>query len=246
MLLRPLVTAGLVLLLMVSCSPAPAGPSPAESSAEAVAAYQSWVQGQWASMVEKQQDLQEALRKEDVPKALAILQSERVLWERLGPAWNRDPGHPSLEATWARLEDRLLAGDPEVGLADSLALELQGLQNKGPAEMTADQMIHDAVSLAEAAVSLTEFRLETVQGRIEGAEQIWQLLSSPVRTSDPELAKTLDARFSLVYGLLDVQRKNGTFRPSKQVYPKEVLALSVATRDLAASLDRLRPAVSTP
>lgn len=271
MSLQTLAGAGLILaVLLASCAPAPPpAPSGLTADPKAVQAYRTWVLEQGDAFVVKADEFVRAVLAGDREKAKSLYAPSRVYFERIEPIAEAlgdfDPRIDAREgdvpdADWRgyhKLEKLLWsAGDLAEGaaVAETLLADVKLLRAKlETAEITVPAMVAGAVELlnevSSSKVTGEEERysrtdLWDFRANIEGAEQIWQLLSAPVRTSEPELAKRLDARFSYLYGLLDVQKKGGVFRPYNEVYPEEVKSLAAAVDALAeplAELGRLYP-----
>lgn len=259
---------GLVLsLFLVSCSPSQEG-TPAHGKTpevdQAVEAYRAWVLTEADAFVGAAGEFVAAILAGDREKAKALYAPSRMHFERIEPIAEAlgdfDPrldaregdvpdedwrGYHKLEKLlWST--DDLKAGFP---VAETLLTDVKLLRAQlETAEITAPAMVAGAVELlneiSSSKVTGEEERYSRTDlwdflANLQGSEQVWQLLSPAVRTSDPELAKTLDARFSLLYGLLDVQKKHGVFRPYNEVYPKEVQALAAAVDALAEPMAQL-------
>lgn len=254
----------LAALTLFSCSSPPPQTNIAPDTKGVVEAYRTWVLAEADDFVVESNAFVAAVLAGDREKAKELYAPSRMHFERIEPIAEAlgdfDPRIDAREGDvpeeewrgYHKLEKLLWSnGDLKAGIpvAETLAADIALLRAQlETAEITVAQMVTGAVELlnevSSSKVTGEEERysrtdLWDFRANIEGAEQIWQLLSAPVRTNDPELAKTLDARFTLLYGLLDVQKKNGKFRPYDEVYPREIQALAAAVDALAEPLAQL-------
>lgn len=261
-----LPAAVLLAAFVASCSPAPkaAPATEAAQDSEAVQAYRTWVLSQADQFLVQAEAFAQAVIAGDRDKAKSLYAPSRMFFERIEPIAEAlgdfDPRLDAREgdvpeADWRgyhKLEKLLWStADLKAGVpvAETLVSDVRLLRAQlETAEITVNGMVTGAVELlnevSSSKVTGEEERysrtdLWDFEANVQGAEQIWKILSPQVRTSDPELAQTLDSRFSLLFGLLDAQKKDGVFRLYDEVLPPEVKALAAAVDALAEPLARL-------
>jgi iron uptake system component EfeO len=81
------------------------------------------------------------------------------------------------------------------------------------------------------------------QANVDGARIGFEGVRPLLEQKDPELAKTLDERFSALQKLLDAQRVGDGFRYYDELSPEEIKALADAVNALSEPLSRLTAAV---
>lgn len=258
------VLAGLVLATLVGCAPAKVAEAPAPDTTDAVSAYRTWVLSQADQFLVEAEAFANAVIAGDREKAKALYAPSRMYFERIEPIAEAlgdfDPRLDAREgdvpdADWRgyhKLEkllwstDDLKAGVP---VAETLVADVRLLRAQlETAEITVSAMVTGAVELlnevSSSKVTGEEERysrtdLYDFQANVEGAEQIWKLLATAVKTKDAELASTLDARFAALYDLLAVHKVGEGFRSYNEVSPDDVKALAAAVDALAEPLSQL-------
>ncbi|GCD91991.1 iron uptake system protein EfeO [Nocardioides sp. LS1] len=81
------------------------------------------------------------------------------------------------------------------------------------------------------------------QANVEGARKAVDLLEPVLEQKDPELAKTLDQRFTTLQALLDQQKVGDGFKTYDQLTPQEVKKLADAVNAVSEPLSQLTAAV---
>lgn len=255
---------GLVaVLIVVSCTPQTPS-SPEVPPSPVTAAYRTWVLAQGDEFVVQAGTFAEAIRQGNRDQAKSLYAPSRMYFERIEPIAEalgdfdpridaREGDVPDAEWRGYHKIEKILWSDASlkeaVPVAEALLADVKLLRAKlETAEISVAAMLTGAVELlnevSSSKVTGEEERysrtdLWDFQANVEGAEQIWRLLSDQVTPKDPELAKTLDARFGVLYGLLSDQKKGGAFRPYNEVAPKDVQALAAAVDALAEPLAQL-------
>jgi len=260
------LNAGVLLAaFLVSCSPPPPPPSPASLQApDAVPQYKAWVLSEADQFVDAATAFAQAVIAGDRAQAKALYAPSRMHFERIEPiAEALGDFDPRLDARegdvpddewrgYHKLEKILWSGadlKTAVPVAQTLLADVKLMRAQlETVEITIPQMVTGAVELlnevSSSKVTGEEERysrtdLWDFRANVEGAEQIWQRLAAPVCTADAALAQLLDSRFALLYGLLDAQKKDGTYRQYNELTPAEVQALAAAVDGLAEPLAQL-------
>lgn len=269
-----LPTALVAFVLLTSCSPSSASlptARPVSAPAGVVEAYRTWALYQADELVLRTQAFTSAYLAGDRNQAQTLYAPARSVFYRiasvtgdLGELVSRIDAVESLQPapSWGgfhRLEKLLWSTDalgPGDEAARSLLTDVQALRTAvETANLSIDSLVNGPVRILKAYSArlaaggqerYSHTELWDLQATVEGAETLWSLLSRAVESQNPDLAKTIDARFSSIHGLLEVQRKGDGFRPYTEVYPKEVKALSAALDSLADPLARLSGLFSDP
>ncbi|WP_327673344.1 iron uptake system protein EfeO [Kitasatospora sp. NBC_00458] len=238
----------------------------------AVGAYRTYAQEQADATIPAVEAFAAAVRGGDVEKAKSLFAPSRTGWERTEPVAEgfgdvdpktdtREDGlEPGQEWTgWHRLEKSLWAdakiGDEEKKLADQLVADLKDWQKKIPeAEITATGMANGAKELldevATGKVTGEEDRyshtdLADFAANVEGAKKAYELLKPVAAEKDAELAKTLDAEFTALEGLLaKYKQADASYTSYDKVTEAERKTFSDAVNALAEPLSKLAAAVS--
>ncbi|WP_327364318.1 iron uptake system protein EfeO [Streptomyces sp. NBC_01296] len=237
----------------------------------AVSAYRSYVLAQAEESLPAVKTFTDAVRAGDVEAAKQAFASSRRGWERTEPVAEsfgdidpktdvREDGlEPGQNWTgWHRLEKSLWAdnkiGDEEKALASQLDTDIAEWHKRvGTAEITPTSMANGAKELLdEVSRNKVEDRyshtdLADFKANVEGAEKVYELLKPVTVKNDPELAKTLDARFTAINALLDKYRADKTgydFTAYDKVTEEQRKELSDGVNALAEPLSKLAAAVA--
>ncbi|MEU9419147.1 iron uptake system protein EfeO [Streptomyces sp. NPDC051577] len=240
----------------------------------AVAQYRTYVQAQADETLPKAQAFADAVKAGDVEAAKKAYAVSRIGWERTEPVaesfGDLDPKvdlrEADLEANqewtgWHTLEKAVFKdgklGEPEKKLADTLMADLTVWQKKvGTAEITPTSMANGAKELLDEVATgkvtgeeefFSHTDLVDFKANVEGAEKAYQLLKPIASKNDPELAKTLEARFAALNTLLDKYRADKTgydFVSYDKVGDAERKELSDAVNALAEPLSKLAASVA--
>ena len=130
--------------------------------------------------------------------------------------------------TWALSQVTTPAGvlrisSPGLPWAGSLSLSPEALRSQiEAAPLTVNALLTAAVAATQPLPFST---LDQLEGAVVGAERLWLAVAPWGRYADFEEAKRIDARGSLMHGLLEVHRKGLSFRPVAEVYAPEISAL---------------------
>jgi len=260
-----LILAGLV--LATACTPS--NPAPKAEVVPAapgtVDTYRTWVEGQADGLLTQTEAFVAAVVAGDREKAKGLYAPARMFYERIEPIAEalgdfdprldaRDGDVPATDwKGFHKLEKALWSNDDlkaSIPVAQTLAEDVRLLRAKiETAEITEASMLTGAVELlneiSTSKVTGEEERyshtdLWDFEANLEGAEMVWTVLSPAKRAQNVELAKTIDARFSSLHGLLEIHRKGDGFRTYTELFPKEIKALSAAVDALAEPLSQVK------
>ncbi|MCW2842365.1 MAG: Efem/EfeO family lipoprotein precursor [Nocardioides sp.] len=137
--------------------------------------------------------------------------------------------------------------------ADDLLANTRTLDQRiGKLDFTVDQITNGSRGLLEEVATgkvtgeeeyWSRTDLWDFQANVDGARIGFEGVRPLLEQKDPELAKTLDERFSALQKLLDAQRVGDGFRYYDELSPEEIKALADAVNALSEPLSRLTAAV---
>ncbi len=155
---------------------------------------------------------------------------------------------PARAEEYAALTSKQRAFYAEDLLANTRTLD----QRIGQLTFTVDQIANGSRGLLEEVATgkvtgeeeyWSRTDLWDFQANVDGARVGFEGVRPILERSDPELARTLDARFDALQELLDAQRVGDGFRTYDELSPEEVKQLADAVNALSEPLSHLTAAV---
>lgn len=233
----------------------------------AVAEYQGYVLAQTETLATNTKTFTDAIRAGDLDTAKQLYAEVRVPWEQIEPVAelfpdsdgvidSRADDFPEAEADpdftgFHALEYGLFAsGDVDMpALADQLDSDIQSLIGEVKALQIQPQvMTNGAAALIEEAaqtkITGEEERysgtdLVTLQANVDGAKQVFDLVSPLLVTVNKQLDEDLAAQFAKVQGVLDSYRTSDGFEPYGQVSEADRAKLKTSMAELSELLSQV-------
>jgi iron uptake system component EfeO len=238
--------------------------------AAATASYQRYVRAQATALIEKTREFVAAVKARDVAGAKALFPVSRTYWERIEPVAESFGGlDPAIDArendvepgqAWTgfhRIEkDLWVTGDVSRSgaLADKLLADVQLVVTKArDVEFTPLQMANGSKELldevATGKITGEEDRyshtdLWDFRGNVDGSKAAIAALRPVLLKRDPELVKTVEARFAAVDALLATHAEGSGFKLYTELTRPEVRALAVAVDAVAEPLSKIAGTVA--
>jgi iron uptake system component EfeO len=233
----------------------------------AVADYQSYVLAQTEALATNTKQFTDAIRAGDVAKAKQLYAQVRVPWEQIEPVAelfpdsdgvidSRADDFPKAEADpdftgFHALEYGLFAGGSVdmPALADRLDSDIQALiDNVKRLEIQPQVMTNGAAALIEEAaqtkITGEEERysgtdLVTLQANVDGAKQVFDLVSPLLVTVNAQLNEDLGAQFTKVQTTLDGYKISDGFEPYSRVSEADRAKLKTSMAELSELLSQV-------
>jgi iron uptake system component EfeO len=238
--------------------------------AAAAASYQRYVRAQATALIEKTGEFVAAVKARDVAGAKALFPVSRTYWERIEPVAESFGGlDPAIDARendvepgqpWTgfhRIEkDLWVTGDltRSAATADKLLADVRLVVTKAhdvrftPLQMAngskglLDEVATGKITGEEDRYSHTD--LWDFRGNLDGAEAAIAALRPVLVKRDPELVRTVEARFAAVDALLATHARGAGFRAYTELSKAEVRALAVAVDAVAEPLSKVAATVA--
>ncbi len=239
----------------------------AEQLDAAVADYQTYVLAQTEALATNTKTFTDAVRAGDVDTAKQLYAQVRVPWEQIEPVAelfpdsdgvidSRADDFPEAEADpdftgFHALEYGLFAGGSVdmPALADRLDSDIQALVDEVKVlEIQPQVMTNGAAALIEEAaqtkITGEEERysgtdLVTLQANVDGAKQVFDLVSPLLVTVNQQLDDDLAAQFTKVQGLLDGYRTSDGFESYGKVTDADRDKLKTSMAELSELLSQV-------
>ena len=233
----------------------------------AVVDYQSYVLAQTEALATNTKQFTDAIRAGDVAKAKQLYAQVRVPWEQIEPVAelfpdsdgvidSRADDFPKAEADpdftgFHALEYGLFAGGSVdmPTLADRLDSDIQALiGNVKVLEIQPQVMTNGAAALIEEAaqtkITGEEERysgtdLVTLEANVDGAKQVFDLVSPLLVTVNAQLNEDLGAQFTKVQTTLDGYKTSDGFEPYSRVSEADRAKLKTSMAELSELLSQV-------
>lgn len=238
--------------------------------ADAVASYKRYVKTQSDALLDKTKEFTEAVKAGDVDKAKELYPVARTYWERIEPVaesfGDLDPAIDAREndvaegEEWTgfhRLEKDLwvnkdVAGDGKIAdklMADvntivqrSATVDLSPVQLANGAKGLLDEVATGKITGEEDRYSHTD--LWDFDANLQGSKAAVQALRPVLEERDPELVKTLDAKFADAESALAAHRSGDGWKLHNELSKDELKALSDAINALAEPISKVASVVA--
>jgi iron uptake system component EfeO len=248
-------------------------PKPLGDEAEfaaATASYQRYVRAQATALIEKTREFVAAVKAQDIPKAKALFPVSRTYWERIEPVAESFGGlDPAIDArendvepgqAWTgfhriekdlwvtgdvsrsgALADRLLA-DVQLVVTKARDVKFTPLQMANGSKELLDEVATGKITGEEDRYSHTD--LWDFRGNVDGSKAAIAALRPVLMKRDPELVKTVEARFAAVDALLATHARGSGFTLYTELTKPEVRALAVAVDAVAEPISKVAGTVA--
>jgi iron uptake system component EfeO len=249
---------------------APEPRSDTEELAAATASYQRYVRAQSGALITKTGEFVAAVKAGDIPRAKALYPVSRTYWERIEPVAESFGGlDPAVDARendvapgeeWTgfhRLEkslwttgdvsrdgaiaDRLLADVGRV-VAQAKEVRFTPLQMANGSKELLDEVATTKITGEEDRYSHTD--LWDFRANVDGAEAAIAALRPVLLKRDPELVKTVEARFHTLDALLDRHARGDGFVLYTELGKDEIRTLATAVDAVAEPLSKVAATVA--
>ncbi|MEN3538943.1 iron uptake system protein EfeO [Microbispora sp. ZYX-F-249] len=238
--------------------------------AEAVASYKRYIKSQSDTLLGKTKEFTEAVKAGEVDKAKELYPVARTYWERIEPVaevfGDLDPAIDAREndvadgEEWTgfhRLEKDLwvkkdVKGDGPIAdklmtdvttiVEKSAALELSPVQLANGAKGLLDEVATGKITGEEDRYSHTD--LWDFDANLQGSKAAVQALRPVLEERDPDLVKTLDAKFADAEGTLGAHRSGDGWKLHTELSKDDLRALSDAINALAEPISKVASVVA--
>jgi high-affinity iron transporter len=240
--------------------------------AKAVAGYRTYVENETNALIKDTVPFVAAIKAGNIAEAKGLYPAARIHYERIEPIAESfgdldpkidarindvEPGatftgfHRLEQALWEQKDVSKMGPIADQLLVDEKAL----LKQVEQVELTPDQLGNGARELldevAKSKVTGEEERYSRIdlvdfQGNLEGAEAAYEQLQPTVEQRDPELAKTLDARFKALDAELAKYGSGTKFVSYDDLTKAQVRALAARVDAVSEPLSKVTAVVVKP
>ncbi|GIH48808.1 iron uptake system component EfeO [Microbispora rosea] len=238
--------------------------------AEAVASYKRYIKSQSDTLLGKTKEFTEAVKAGDVAKAKELYPVARTYWERIEPVaevfGDLDPAidarendvpdgeewtgfHRIEKDLWVKkdvggdgaIADKLMT-DVNTIVTKSATVDLSPVQLANGAKGLLDEVATGKITGEEDRYSHTD--LWDFDANLQGSKAAVQALRPVLEERDPELVKTLDAKFADAENALAAHRSGDGWKLHTELSKDDLKALSDAINALAEPISKVASVVA--